>query len=144
MNTNDELRHQDARLRGVLVDSCHRFGLVVAGYSGRDESVMNTLHEVLKQPGAFPAGLFWLHHGEAPPLPRVAQLLAHAAGAAVEAALVVVENFDEALRDLIRLVKGVDTTVLDAFAVERRRWRTARRVQEENEAGPWCASTRYQ
>ncbi len=88
---------------------------------------MNTLHEVLKQPGAFPAGLFWLHHGEAPPLPRVAQLLAHAAGAAVEAALVVVENFDEALRDLIRLVKGVDTTVLDAFAVERRRWSSAPR-----------------
>ena len=33
-----------------------------------------------------------------------------------------VDNFDEALRDLVRLVKGIDTTVLDAFAVERNRW----------------------
>jgi NAD-dependent SIR2 family protein deacetylase len=30
-NTSDELRHQDARLRRVLVDSCRRFGLVVVG-----------------------------------------------------------------------------------------------------------------
>ncbi len=55
-NTSDELRHQDARLRQVLVDSCRRFGLVVAGYSGRDDSVMNALEEALEHPGAFPAG----------------------------------------------------------------------------------------
>jgi NAD-dependent SIR2 family protein deacetylase len=124
-NTSDELRHQDARLRQVLVDSCRRFGLVVAGYSGRDKSVMDTLHEVLKQPGAFPSGLFWLRRGDTPPLPCVAQLLADAAGAGVDAALVVIENFDESLRDLIRLVKNIDTTVLDAYAVERRRWSSA-------------------
>jgi NAD-dependent SIR2 family protein deacetylase len=121
-NTGDELRHQDARLRQVLVDSCRRFGLVVAGYSGRDESVMDALDEALQHPGAFPAGLFWLHRGEAPPLPCVAELLARAAEATVEAALVVVENFDEALRDLVRLATDIDTTALDAFAVERRRW----------------------
>ena len=97
-NTSDELRQQDARLRGVLVDSCRRFGLVVAGYSGRDDSVMDTLEEVLKEPGAFPAGLFWLNRGEDPPLPRVGQLLERAVGAGVEAALVAVENFDEPTR----------------------------------------------
>jgi len=121
-NTGDELRHQDVRLRQVLVDSCRRFGLVVAGYSGRDDSVMDALEEALEHTGACPAGLFWLHRGEDPPLPRVARLLARAAEAAVEAVLVLVENFDEALRDLVRLMKGVDTSVLDAFAVERRRW----------------------
>jgi hypothetical protein len=121
-NTSDELRHQDVRLRQILVDSCRRFGLVVAGYSGRDDSVMGALEEALERPGAFPAGLFWLHRGEEPPLPRVIQLLTHAAVAGVESALVMVDNFDEALRDLVRLVKGIDTTVLDTFAVERRRW----------------------
>ncbi len=126
-NTSDELRHQDARLRQVLVDSCQRFGLVVAGYSGRDDSVMATLREVLKQPSAFPAGLFWLYRGDTPPVARVATLLRDAAEATVDTALVVVENFDEALRDLIRLVKGIDTTVLDDFAVERRRWSSAPR-----------------
>ena len=121
-NTNDELRHQDVRLRQILVDSCRRFGLVVAGYSGRDDSVMGALEEALERTGAFPAGLFWLHRGEEPPLPRVIQLLTHAVVAGAEAALVMVDNFDEALRDLVRLVKGIDTTVLDTFAVERSRW----------------------
>jgi hypothetical protein len=40
----------------------------------------------------------------------------------VEAFLVPVENFDEALRDLMRLMQGIDTSSLDNFAAERRRW----------------------
>ncbi len=46
-NTSDELRHQDSRLRQVLVESCGRSGLVVAGYSGRDTSIMDALEEAL-------------------------------------------------------------------------------------------------
>ncbi len=121
-NTSDELRHQDARLRQVLVNTCRRFGLVVAGYSGRDDSIMHAFEEALGQPGAFPAGLFWLHRGEYPPLPRVGQLLARAAGTGVEAVFVPVENFDEAMRDLVRLIRGIDTKALDIFAAERQRW----------------------
>jgi len=126
-NTSDELRHQDARVRQLLVGSCQRFGLVVAGYSGRDDSIMDTLEEVLEHPGAFSGGLFWLHRGEDPPQPRVGQLLERAAGMQVEAALVPVENFDETLRDLVRLMDGIDTNVLDTFAAERRRWSSAPR-----------------
>jgi hypothetical protein len=124
-NTTDELRHQDARLRRVLVDSCRRFGLVVVGYSGRDDSIMDALEEALEQEDAFPAGLFWMQRGNDPPLPRVGQLIAKATDAGVEATLVPVENFDETLRDLVRLINSLDTTVLDEFATERRRWSEA-------------------
>lgn len=106
----------------MLIDACRRYGLVVVGYSGRDESVMDTLDEALKAEGAFPQGLFWLHRGEGRPLDRVCQFLTRAIDAGVETAIVRVENFDEALRDLMRLVEGVDTSHLDAFAAERRRW----------------------
>ena len=123
-NTDDELRHQDARLRQVFVDSCRRFGLIVAGYSGRDESIMEALEEAVAT-GAYPAGLFWLHRGESPPLPRVVQLLQRALSMNVEAALVPIENFDETLRDLLRLIEGIDTSALDAFTAERRRWSAA-------------------
>ena len=126
-NTPDELRHQDARLRQVLVDSCRRYGLVVAGYSGRDSAVMDALEEALEVDGAYPAGLFWLHRGEGEPFERVGRLLARAADAGVDASLVRVENFDEALRDVVRLLDGLDTTVLDDFAEERRRWSGAPR-----------------
>lgn len=121
-NTPDELRHQDARLRQTLVDSCRRFGLVVAGYSGRDDSIMDTLDQALRSPDAFQNGLFWLHRGDEPPLPRVADLLAQANRLGMEAGLVRIENFDEVLRDLIRLIGDLDTTALDSFATERRPW----------------------
>ena len=123
-NTPDELRLQDERLRQVLVESCRRFGLIVAGYSGRDSSVMDALDQAV-QTGAFPAGLFWFHRGEEPPAPRVHDLLAKAVSLQVEAALVRIENFDEIMRDLIRLKPGIDTTVLQGFALDRRRWSAA-------------------
>ena len=124
-NTDDELRHQDQRLRQALVAQCLRFGLVVAGYSGRDESIMDTLEEAVTSHGAFPSGLFWLHRGDEPPLPRVKRLLERGKETGVEVALVSIENFDETLRDLMRLLDNVDAKALDDFAAERRHWSPA-------------------
>lgn len=122
-NTGDELRHQDAQLRQVLVDICQRMGLIVAGYSGRDSSVMESLEAALDHPAPFPAGLFWLGRTGDDVLPRVSKFLAIAVARGVEAALVLVQNFDEAMRDLVRLFHGkIDSVVLDAFATERKRW----------------------
>lgn len=120
-NTSDELRMQDTRMRHLFVDSCHRFGLVVVGYSGRDNSIMDTLEEVLDEESAFPNGLFWLHRGDGPPLERVASLLRHAVETGTEAVLVRVQNFDEVLRDLLRLIPDLDMGVLEKFAVSRSR-----------------------
>jgi hypothetical protein len=124
-NTGDELRQQDAALRQALVDACRSSGLVVAGYSGRDDSVMDALAEAIAQPNSFPAGLFWLHRGENPPLPRVISLLEAAAEKGIDGGLVHIENFDEALRDLVRLMDGLHTEVLENFATSRKRWTEA-------------------
>lgn len=124
-NTANELQEQDVHFRQSLVDCCRRFGLIAVGYSGRDESVMSALEEALKQPGAYPAGLFWLHRGDGPPLPRVAQLLNQAFSSGVEAALVRIDNFDEALRDVARPMEDLDTSVLKTFGDERKRWSPA-------------------
>lgn len=124
-NTGEELRHQDAQFRRQLVDACRRFGLIVAGYSGRDDSVMGALEDALSEPGSFPNGLFWMHRGEDPPLERVAQLLERARAAGVEAGIVRIENFDEAMIDLLRLLPDIDTTQLRAEGQERRRFSPA-------------------
>ena len=128
-NTDDELRHQDTKLRRVLVDSCRRHGLVVIGYSGRDDSIMDALEDAVEQPRAFPSGLFWLHRGESAPLPRVVRLLGRAVEAEVEASLVSIDNFDEILRDLVRLIDGLETKALDDFSMERPRWSKAPKRQ---------------
>lgn len=124
-NTADELQEQDVRFRQSFVACCQRFGVVAVGYSGRDESVMSALEEALKLPGAYPAGLFWLHRGDGPPLPRVAKLLRQAVNSGVEAALVQVDNFDEVLRDVARPMEDLDDKVLETFANERKRWSPA-------------------
>lgn len=126
-NTTDELRHQDALLRRILVDCCRRYGMIVVGYSGRDDTIMDALEEALEAGSSYPRGLFWLHRGDGPPLPRVRALLTRAAAARVEAAIVEVENFDETLRDVVRLIDDLDTRALDEFAKDRRRWTGAPR-----------------
>ena len=120
-NTDDELRQQDALLRTTLIDSCRRYGLVVCGYSGRDDSVMDALDKAAMQSGAFPAGLFWLHRGNNPPLQRVRQLLDSCVNNNIEVALVPVESFDETLRDLVCLTKISQAQALEQFA-RRRPW----------------------
>lgn len=122
-NTSEELRAQDGTLRTRLIHSCRQFGLVVVGYSGRDDSVMDEIDRAVKIDGSFPSGLFWLHRGDTRPLPRVCELLNKARENGIEAALVPIDNFDETLRDLVRLVKEIDTKELDEFAKERR-WRS--------------------
>jgi len=63
-NTADELRSQDAELRQRLVRACKVGGLVVVGYSGRDESVMEALEEPIDQGRGFPQLLFWISRSE--------------------------------------------------------------------------------
>jgi NAD-dependent SIR2 family protein deacetylase len=120
-NTADELRQQDASLRQQLVDACRRFGLVVAGYSGRDDSIMDSLESALEQPNAYPGGLFWLQRANVPPLGRVTDLLRRATDAGVECGLIRIESFDEIMRDLVRLHPSLDPSALDALATERLR-----------------------
>jgi sugar phosphate isomerase/epimerase len=94
-NTPTELQAQDAKLRGALLEGCRRFGLAVVGYSGRDDSVMDTLLAALAAPSPFPHGLFWfVRHGGRPPR-RVIELLDQARAAGVKAFLVEIEAFDE-------------------------------------------------
>ncbi len=104
-NTAQELQTQDERLRRVLVDGLARFGLVVVGYSGRDDSIMDALDEAIAHEGAFPAGLCWVVRPQASLLPRVAALLDRAAKSGIEVQVVDSENFDELAGDLEREVE---------------------------------------
>ena len=135
-NTNDELLHQDTLLRQTFGDLGQRYGLVVVGYSGRDESVMDAFDAVLAGSSPFPNGLFWLHRGEDAVPERVARLLTRAAAKlGAEAGLVRIENFDETQRDLIRASSGLDTAVLDSFAADRK-WRTPATVPRGRKSWP--------
>lgn len=120
-NTGEELRRQDAQLRSILQSSCSRFGIIVVGYSGRDQSIMQTLTQAMEEPGSFPAGLFWLRRESDPLFDSVRALVCKAAEHGVEAALVTVHSFDETLGDIARFVE-IDRHVLDTHSPSRDRW----------------------
>jgi hypothetical protein len=111
-NTTEELKTQESALRAALVESCKRFGMIVAGYSGRDESVMNALEEAVSQPNSFPAGLFWVTKAGWPVYRRVEQLLARAQSAGIQAYLIEVETFDELMGDLAQQIVNLPSEVM--------------------------------
>ena len=100
-NTSEELREQDALHRTALVQATQRYGLIVAGYSGRDASLMATLTEAVNGATPFPAGLFWCRRPSEDSLPAVTKLLETARDRGVDARWVIVHTFDELLGQLL-------------------------------------------
>lgn len=99
-NTEEELAAQDARMRDVLVEASSRFALIVIGYSGRDASVMQALHDALERDGAFPGGIYWVMRSPTEILPAVWEFLEAANAKKVEVYIVQSQNFDEFAGDL--------------------------------------------
>ncbi len=99
-NTAPELQSQDERLRRILIEALTQFGLLVVGYSGRDDSIMDALDEAVTLGGALSAGLWWVSRPRVPLLPRVTSLLERAAASDIEVHIVHSENFDELAGDI--------------------------------------------
>ena len=114
MNTDDELREQDATLRQFVVDASRQFGLVVSGYSGRDESVMTMLTDAATVPDGWPHGIWWLTRPGEKPSAAVQKLLRSAATNNVSATVVVAPSFDETMTALSRQVV-VDGSMREYF-----------------------------
>jgi NAD-dependent SIR2 family protein deacetylase len=98
-NTSEELQTQDAEMRRQLIEACKRYGLIVAGYSGRDRSVMDALQEGIDGGKGYPSGLFWFSRSE--PTDAARSLIDKAKSTGVQAYVIEVQTFDELLADII-------------------------------------------
>lgn len=101
-NLSSDLKQQNDELSKCFLSSGTRFGFVVVGYSGRDESVIRLFHSVLKSPNAFPHGLYWtVMKGSTLPS-AVCQLLASATEQGIDAHEVETQTFDAFMLHLWR------------------------------------------
>jgi hypothetical protein len=107
-NLRSDLASQDEDLSRALINAANRFGFIIAGYSGRDESVMNLLRSALSTHNPFPHGLFWTGMKSARVLPAVEQLIEQAQKAGVDASYVEVETFDALMLRLWRNIEDKD------------------------------------
>lgn len=101
-NLPDDLATQNAKLSECLINAGNRFGFVVAGYSGRDESIMGLFRSVLTSHNPFPHGLFWLGMKGSHALPAVSSLLEDARTRGGTAELIEIETFDALMLRLWR------------------------------------------
>ncbi len=104
-NLPADLERQNEALSECLVNASNRFGLIVAGYSGRDTSVMSLFRKTPDSHKPFPHGLYWTGiKGFAIPA-SVADLLKRAREKGVDAEYVPIETFDALL---LRLWRNID------------------------------------
>lgn len=101
-NLSKDLLSNDEKIQKCFIAGAARFGMIVAGYSGRDENVMTMFRKAIDQNNAFPHGLFWT----APKLKGVADnvrnLLDYAHGKGIACGLVQAGTFDEMLSKIWR------------------------------------------
>jgi hypothetical protein len=104
-NLPADVERQNEALSECLVNAGNRFGLIVAGYSGRDASIMALFRSVLDSHNPFPHGLYWtgIKGFEIPP--AVDELLTLAREKSVDAHYVPIETFDALL---LRLWRNID------------------------------------
>lgn len=97
-NTPEELQTQEAALRKALIEDTGTATLVLAGYSGRDQSVMEALHAAYAEPGA--GLLYWCGFSDGEPPDHVAAFIRHVRDHGRQAYYVPTLGFDDLMTRL--------------------------------------------
>lgn len=97
-NAPEELQQQEAALRTALILELKDTSLVVSGYSGRDQSLMDALRDAYTQPGS--GVLYWCGFSDSDIPAHVAQLISHARSRGRQAHYVPTLGFDDLLTRL--------------------------------------------
>ena len=101
-NLSTDLAEQNEELANCLLNASTRFGFIVVGYSGRDESVMKLFQRAITVQNAFPHGLFWTGIKGSPVHPAVEALLQQARHKGIDAQYIEIDTFDALMLGLWR------------------------------------------
>ena len=104
-NLSTDLAQQNNELANCMINAATRFGLIVVGYSGRDLSIMNLLHNILEHTNAFPHGIFWTGLKGVDVSRSVHELLQQANSKGVNSNYVEIDTFDSMM---LRLWRNID------------------------------------
>ncbi|MEX1014330.1 MAG: SIR2 family protein [Candidatus Paceibacterota bacterium] len=117
-NTHQELKSQDENFRKALIETSSRFGIAIAGYSGRDNSIMDTFEKSLNKENPYPRGIFWFKRPNEEIHERVKRFIASAKNKGLDANFVEVETFDELTDNILKQKEHIPLEVrsyLDKF-----------------------------
>lgn len=93
-NLPEQLQSNDKEIEKAFINACSRYGLIVCGYSGRDQNVMEAFNKAVENDNAFPKGLFWITSVQGHVFPVVSFLIEKAKAKGINAHIVQADTFD--------------------------------------------------
>lgn len=117
-NTDAELQQLEENLHNYFIQASTQRGLLVVGYSGGDESVLQTLEKALEKPNAFPKGLIWCIPKDVTPSERLTNLIEKAYSQNQRSGFMVIDSFDYFLHELYTVCE-LENEQIDSIADER-------------------------
>lgn len=117
-NTDEELQKLEESLHQYFLDASTKRGLLVVGYSGSDESVLQTIEKALEKPNAFPKGLIWCIPKDVSPNERLTQLIEIANKQNQRSGFMTIDSFDYFLHELYKIC-DLKNGHIDKIASER-------------------------
>ena len=111
-NTSKELQALETAICEYWKRSLMSRGLVVVGYSGNDNSIMNFLEDNIDDPDFISKGLYWTVIKDGNVSPRVENLILRAKEKGKIAEIVETEGFDDFLYDTYRCA-GLSSTLIE-------------------------------
>ena len=117
-NTDEELQKLEESLHQYFLDASTKRGLLVVGYSGSDESVLQTIEKALEKPNAFPKGLIWCIPKDVSPNERLTQLIELANKQNQRSGFMTIDSFDYFLHELYKIC-DLKNEHIDKIASER-------------------------
>ena len=119
-NLSADLVNNDREICKAFFAAATRFGVIVAGYSGRDENVMQMFRGAIDQSNAFPHGLYWTVPNASRVAPKVHEMLIYAQSKGVKCGIVQTGTFDEMMSKVWKMLANrppdIDSRVRSAIA----------------------------
>jgi hypothetical protein len=117
-NTDSELQRLEENLHNYFLDASTQRGLLVVGYSGSDESVLQSLENALEKSNPFPKGLVWCIPKEVVPNERLTSIIEKANEQNQRSGFMVIDSFDYFLHEIYS-VCGLENKQIDSIAEDR-------------------------
>jgi len=96
-NLSQDLLSNDLEIQKCFLAAASRYGMIISGYSGRDNNVMSMFESAIDQNNAFSAGLFWTVPSIRNIDPIVQKFIKNAVDKGINAHIVETGTFDSML-----------------------------------------------
>lgn len=117
-NLSQDLLNNNQELEKCFLSASTRFGLIVAGYSGRDINVMSLLNKAIEMPNPFPQGIFWMAADKSSCLPSVHDFIRKAKLKGINAEIIEIDSFDSLMNWVWTSVPGKSLELSEKLRID--------------------------